>query len=65
MSNSPLRPDTLMPLFNPQSVAILGASSDPARIGGRPLSMLKELGYQGKIYPIQHTQRAPTNAGRI
>ena len=52
MSNSPLRPDTLMPLFNPQSVAILGASSDPARIGGRPLSMLKELGYQGKIYPI-------------
>ena len=39
-------------LFNPRSVAIIGASEDPTRIGGRPLRYLKELGYQGDIWPV-------------
>ena len=39
-------------LFNPRSVAIIGASEDPTRIGGRPLRYLKESGFRGEIWPI-------------
>ena len=45
-------PDTLDALFNPASVAIIGASSDPTRVSGRPLQMLKDAGFAGRIYPI-------------
>jgi len=36
----------------PSSVAILGASNDPDRIGGKFLWHLLKQGYQGKVYPI-------------
>ena len=39
-------------LFNPRSVAIIGATEDPTRIGGRPLCYLKESGFQGEIWPV-------------
>ena len=39
-------------LFNPRSVAIIGASNDPTRIGGRPLRYLKEAGFEGAIRPV-------------
>ena len=39
-------------LLRPSSVAIIGASDDPTRIGGRPLRYLKEAGFAGNIYPI-------------
>ena len=39
-------------LFNPRSVAIIGASDDPNRIGGRPLRYLKESGFEGAIRPV-------------
>ena len=39
-------------LFNPRSVAIIGATEDPTRIGGRPLRYLKESGFQGGIWPV-------------
>ncbi len=39
-------------LFNPRSVAIIGASQDPARIGGRPLRYLKESGFRGAVWPV-------------
>jgi acyl-CoA synthetase (NDP forming) len=42
----------LTALLKPQSVAIIGASDDPGRIGGRPLRYLIELGYPGGIYPV-------------
>lgn len=38
--------------FYPRSVAVVGASPDFRRTGGRPLQLLKEYGYQGKVYPI-------------
>jgi acyl-CoA synthetase (NDP forming) len=38
--------------LNPKSVAIVGASENPNKIGGRPLLYLGRYGYQGKIYPI-------------
>ena len=39
-------------LFNPRSVAVIGASEDPTRIGGRPLRYLKESGFRGEIWPV-------------
>lgn len=39
-------------LLRPRSVAIFGASDDPARISGRPLRYLLEAGFAGPIYPI-------------
>ncbi|WP_342129241.1 acetate--CoA ligase family protein [Hydrogenophaga sp. OTU3427] len=43
---------SLHPLFFPSSVAIIGASSDPERIGGRPLRFLIESGFAAPIYPV-------------
>ena len=42
----------LTPLFAPRSVAVLGASSDPTRISGRPLAFMKAQGFKGALYPI-------------
>ncbi len=39
-------------LFRPRSVAIVGASPDATRIGGRPVAYLRTLGYRGAIYPV-------------
>lgn len=42
----------LAPLINPASIAILGASADPGRVGGMPLQLLLQHGFAGAIYPI-------------
>ncbi|MBN8929759.1 MAG: acyl-CoA synthetase [Rhodospirillales bacterium 69-11] len=42
----------LTPLLAPRSVAVLGASSDPTRISGRPIAYMKSQGFQGALYPI-------------
>ncbi len=39
-------------LFNPQSVAIVGVSSDTKKIGGRIMTYLKAQEFPGKIYPV-------------
>jgi len=44
--------DSLRPLFRPRSIAVLGASEEPGRIGGRPVQYLKDFGFEGKIYPV-------------
>lgn len=44
--------DTLRPLFAPRSIAFIGASADPRRIGGRPLSYCLRDGFAGPLYPI-------------
>ena len=38
--------------FNPRSIAIVGATEDPNKVGGRPLHYLQKFGYQGRIFPI-------------
>ena len=38
--------------LNPSSVAIIGASDNPNKIGGRPLLFLTRFGFKGRIYPI-------------
>lgn len=42
----------LSALLNPSSVALIGASNNPARIGGMPLDLLQHFGYAGKVYPV-------------
>ena len=39
-------------LFDPRSVAVIGATEDPTRIGGRPLRYLRESGFQGEVWPV-------------
>lgn len=39
-------------LLAPRSIAIVGASDDPAKTSARPLQYLLRAGYQGRIYPI-------------
>jgi acyl-CoA synthetase (NDP forming) len=39
-------------LFAPQSVAIVGQSNDASKTAGRPLKFLLQMGYAGRIYPI-------------
>lgn len=43
---------SLDPLLNPRSIAMIGASADPGRIGGMPLDLLTRFGYEGGIYPV-------------
>ncbi|WP_183447990.1 acetate--CoA ligase family protein [Microvirga lupini] len=42
----------LSALLAPRSVAIVGASDNMARIGGRPLRYMREAGYDGRILPV-------------
>jgi acyl-CoA synthetase (NDP forming) len=42
----------LTPLLAPSSVAVLGASSDPTRIGGRPIAYMRAQGFPGGLYPV-------------
>lgn len=39
-------------LLAPRSVAIVGASADPSRIGGRPIAAMLKAGYKGRILPV-------------
>src|SRR6476469_8811931 len=39
-------------LLSPGSVAVVGASADPAKTSGRPVSYLLKHGFAGAIYPI-------------
>jgi len=44
-------------LFNPSSIAVVGASDDFSRIGGLPIRFLRQHGYRGKIYPVNPKYR--------
>src|SRR5262249_53385900 len=39
-------------LLAPRSIALIGASDDPAKNAARPLKFLRSGGYAGTIYPI-------------
>ncbi|OWU86713.1 hypothetical protein ATO6_01755 [Oceanicola sp. 22II-s10i] len=46
----------LSALFEPKSIAVIGASGDPQRIGGRPIDFCKRGGFKGAIYPVNPTR---------
>lgn len=39
-------------IFAPQSVAVIGASPDPTKLGHRILKNILDAGYAGRIYPV-------------
>lgn len=43
---------TLSALLSPRSVAIVGASDNIHKIGGRPIHYMQTMGYAGTIYPV-------------
>lgn len=43
---------SLRALFDPRAVAVIGASPDLGKPGGRSLSILRAFGFPGAIYPI-------------
>ncbi len=47
----------LAEILAPRSIAIVGASDNPDKAGGRPVHFLKRFGFAGAIYPI-NPQRA-------
>src|SRR6185437_12291779 len=47
-----LDPSSLAPLFRPDSVAVIGASSDPTKLGSIPVGHMKASGFKGALYPI-------------
>lgn len=52
------REANLRRLFEPSSVAVLGASEVATKAGGRPLAYLRETGFAGRVYPINPRHRA-------
>ena len=42
----------LSAIYSPRSIAIVGASDNPLKFGGRPIHYMQRIGYSGKIYPI-------------
>lgn len=38
--------------FEPDSIAVVGASTDPGKLAGRPVRYLLEHGFPGSIYPV-------------
>ena len=52
MTTTTPRQPSLDALLRPTSVAVIGASNDPTRIGGRPVRYLRAAGYGGRIYPV-------------
>lgn len=48
-----MRPgESLDALMSPRSIAIIGASQEATKIGGRPVDLLRRHGYAGRIYPV-------------
>ena len=46
-------------LFAPRSIALVGASADPDKFGGRPLAALERWGYDGDLYVVHpHRDRS-------
>jgi acetyl-CoA synthetase (ADP-forming) len=56
-STAAMNPDfsTLRAIFSPRSVAVYGASADPAKFGGRVMTFLRKHGYAGRIVPVHPT----------
>jgi acetate---CoA ligase (ADP-forming) len=47
-----MHPAMLPSALAPRSVAVIGASDNPHKVGGRPILYLQKYGYRGVIYPV-------------
>src|ERR1700730_7855376 len=57
---TPIR-GSLAPFLDPASVAVIGASRDPFKVGGAVVANLRSAGFPGRIVPIN--SRASTVQG--
>jgi acetyltransferase len=61
VSDRPTETRSLAPFFDPQCVAVIGASRNPAKVGGSVLANLLSAGFSGQIVPVN--TRAQTVQG--
>jgi len=54
-------PSSLAPFFAPRSIAVIGASRDPSKVGGSVLANLRSAGFEGRVIPVN--TRAETVQG--
>jgi len=47
----------LRALLAPRAIAVLGASDDPVKIGGRPLAFLLRYRFSGPVYPVNPSRK--------
>ena len=52
-------------IFAPQSVAIVGASPDPSKLGHRVLRNIVDNGYAGRVFPVHHNRANNPRSARI
>lgn len=50
----------LSSLYNPRSVAVIGASQQPGNLGGLSVSLMLKFGYRGRIMPV-HPKAVPVH----
>ena len=50
-------PNNLTAFFSPKSIAVIGASRSPKKIGNILIRNIMSLGFVGKIYPINPTAK--------
>jgi acyl-CoA synthetase (NDP forming) len=50
--NSMSQPRDLTALIDPKSIAVIGASNEPYKFGGRPIRYMLQAPFKGPIYPI-------------
>ena len=44
-------PGSLAAFFDPRAVAVVGASRDPAKVGGSVIANLRAAGFPGRVCP--------------
>ncbi len=55
-ATTPGRPSALDAIFDPKSVALVGATEDATRAGGRLVAYMTDNGYAGRIYYVNPTK---------
>jgi acyl-CoA synthetase (NDP forming) len=45
-------------ILNPKSIVVVGASTNPAKVGGMPLEFLRRVGYEGRVYGVNPTVKS-------
>ena len=50
-------PKDITALLDPASVAVIGASADPCKIGGRPIDYMRRLGFPGRVVGVNPARR--------
>ncbi|NDH54764.1 MAG: CoA-binding protein, partial [Betaproteobacteria bacterium] len=43
--------------MHPRSVAVIGASTQAQKVGGMPVRLMREFGFQGRIVPVHPEAR--------